>query len=247
MTVSGILGLAFVLVFFGLILTFTFVGQKRLKVGFREIPAISRLQRAIGLSVEAGTRLHLSIGSGNIVGFQSAIAFVALRVLEQVSRAASVSDRPPVTTSGEGALAVLAADTQRGWMRATGLEFDPAMSRLTGLTPFPYAAGVMTVVHDEEVATNILIGSFGSELALITEAGEREGAGSLAGSDNVPGQAVLFVAAQDPLLGEEAFATGAYLGAGAAHTASLHSQDVLRWVVIAVIVAGAILKFVGVL
>jgi hypothetical protein len=52
--------------------------------------------------------------------------------------------------------------------------------------------------------------------------------------------------AQEPLIGEEFFAGGAYLGAGPAHTASLRMQDILRWVVVSLIVLGAILKLTGV-
>jgi hypothetical protein len=49
------------------------------------------------------------------------------------------------------------------------------------------------------------------------------------------------------LLGEELYAAGAYLGAGAAHTASLGMQDILRWVLVVIIVIGAILKLLGIL
>jgi hypothetical protein len=44
---------------------------------------------------------------------------------------------------------------------------DPTTSRLTGLTPFSYAAGAMPVIHDERVSTNILLGHFGPEVALL--------------------------------------------------------------------------------
>jgi len=56
----------------------------------------------------------------------------------------------------------------------------------------------------------------------------------------------LYAAAQDPLIGEELFASGAYVGAGPSHEASLHVQDVLRWLVILAILVGALLRMVGV-
>jgi hypothetical protein len=43
------------------------------------------------------------------------------------------------------------------------------------------------------------------------------------------------------------FAAGAYIGAGAAHDASLHVQDILRWLVILAILAGALLRFLGII
>jgi hypothetical protein len=47
------------------------------------------------------------------------------------------------------------------------------------------------------------------------------------------------------LIGEELFAAGAYVGAGAAHEASLIVQDILRWLVIVAILIGSLLKLVG--
>jgi hypothetical protein len=47
------------------------------------------------------------------------------------------------------------------------------------------------------------------------------------------------------LIGEELFAAGAYVGAGASHEASLHVQDILRWLIILAILVGSLLKIVG--
>ncbi len=125
--------------------------------------------------------------------------------------------------------------------------FDPVNGRLTGLTPFSYAAGALSVIHDEDVGANVLIGNFSSEVGLITEAGDRVHSLTMGGTDNVPGQAVLFATSQEALIGEETFAGGAYLGAGPIHIASLLVQDIFRWVLIAAILVGALLKLVGVL
>jgi hypothetical protein len=58
---------------------------------------------------------------------------------------------------------------------------------------------------------------------------------------------VLYAAAQEPLIGEELFAAGAYLGAGQTHTASLRVQDIMRWVLIVVIILGSLAKLGGLL
>jgi hypothetical protein len=105
----------------------------------------------------------------------------------------------------------------------------------------------MPVIRDEQVTSNIVIGNFGAEAGLITEAAEQTHACLLAGSDSITGQAVLFASAQDPLIGEELFAGGAYLQAGGMHTASLHAQDTLRLVAGGLMIVGAILKLIGVL
>jgi hypothetical protein len=118
---------------------------------------------------------------------------------------------------------------------------------LTGLTPFSYAAGAIPAIRDENISTNVLIGNFGVEAVLLTEAAERANTFTLAASDNLTAQAVLYASAQEPLIGEELYAAGNYMGAGRLHPASLVAQDILRWTIIGVILLGAILKLVGVL
>jgi hypothetical protein len=49
------------------------------------------------------------------------------------------------------------------------------------------------------------------------------------------------------LIGEELYAAGAYIRAGSMHTASLHAQDVLRWLLVLSILAGVVLKLAGLL
>jgi hypothetical protein len=170
-------------------------------------------------------------------------------MLQRISRVASVSDRPPVATSGEAVQAMLSQDALQGAFSAIGAEnqYDPSSGQLTGLTPFSYAAGAMSVIFDQNVSVSILAGHFGSEAALITDAAERNEGMTLAGSDDVTAQAVLYAVAQEPLIGEELYASGAYLQAGSMHMASVRAQDILRWVIVGVILIGALMKLVGVL
>lgn len=219
--------------------------RQREGLSLRKIPAFVRLNRAIGLAVEAGSRLHISLGRGKILSTQSAVGYVGLSILERIARSASISDRPPIATSGEGTLGVLSQDTQREAAKYLGVEYDPMRGRITGLSPISYAAGTLLTIQEEEMGANMLIGSYGSEVGLITDAAERKESMTLGGTDNLSGQAVLFATAQEPLIGEETFAGGAYLGAGPMHKASLYAQDILRWLLIALIILGAILKLLG--
>jgi hypothetical protein len=131
--------------------------------------------------------------------------------------------------------------------RAAGAEeqYRFTAGRLTGLTPLSYAAGTIPVTRDEQVSANVVIGDLGTEAALLAEAADRENAELIAVSDNLSAQSILYVSSQEPLIGEELFAAGSYLDAGLSHDASLQVQDVLRWLVILVILGGALLKFLG--
>lgn len=230
-----------------LLLLLTFFRRKS-PPKLRPIPALTRLFRAIGLSVEDGTRLHASLGRGDLLSARNGATFAALSMLRYLAERTSVSDKPPVATSGDPILSLLAQDTLKAGYQASGAEdlYQPTTGRLSGLSPFSYAAGAMPVVHDENVSANVLMGQFGPEAALLVESAERVNVPTLGGSDDLAAQAVLYAAAQEPLIGEELFAAGAYLDAGPAHTASLVVQDVLRWALVVALVGGALLKVLGV-
>jgi hypothetical protein len=106
-------------------------------------------------------------------------------------------------------------------------------------------AGTLPIIHDEQVSATLMTGHFGPELALIAETADRADGFTLAGTDSLPGQAALYAAAQEPLIGEELFAAGAYLRSGIVHMASLRAQDVLRWLIIASILVGGVVKLFG--
>lgn len=245
MSSTGLLAFLFVLVFFGLMVGAVIYLRQREGLSLRKISAFSRLNRAIGLAVEAGSRLHISLGRGKILSTQSAVGYVGLSILERIARSTSISDRPPIATSGEGTLGILSQDTQREAAKYLGVEYEPMRGRITGLSPFSYAAGTLITIQEEDMGANLLIGSYGSEVGLIADTAERKDSMTLGGTDNLSGQAVLFATAQEPLIGEETYAGGAYLGAGPIHTASLYAQDILRWILIALIILGAILRLLG--
>lgn len=238
-----VLGLALALLAAGLMFAFSLPAvRKRARALFRPMRPMQRLRRAIGLSVEDGSRLHVSIGQSSIASANSASALVGLNTVERIGMLSSASDRPPVATSGDGTLAILSQDSLHSAYRVSSLpeQYDPIQARLTGPTPFSYVAGALPVIHDERVSTNVLVGHFGPEAALLADAAEQEDAFTLAASDSLAAQAALYVAAQEPLIGEELFAIPAYLQASPVHQAGLRAQDVLRWVVIAALIVGSI-------
>jgi hypothetical protein len=170
-------------------------------------------------------------------------------MLRYLTERTSVSDKPPIATAGDPALAILTQDTLKAGYQAANAEdlYLPSTGRLSGSTPFSFAVGAMPVVRDENVSANVLMGDFGPEAALLVDAAEREGVPTLGGTDDLSAQAVLYAAAQEPLIGEELFSVGAYLGAGSSHAASLTVQDILRWLLILFLLGGSVLKIVGVI
>lgn len=244
-----LIGLFFVLVFFGLILGFSTIGRKKSLWELRKIPAFSKLRQSINSSVETGRRLHVSLGRGNISGIESASALVGLSILSRITKTAGFSDRHPVSTSGNGSLMILSQDTVQSSLREGGEvgKYEVTYARMSGTSPFSYAAGTLPLIYDEQVSASVLTGHYGSEVALITDANERSESMTLAGSDQINAQAVLYAAANEPLIGEELYAAGAYMGANPSHKASIKAQDFIRWMLVVVILVGSGLKLAGVL
>lgn len=248
-SLSELAGFAFLALFGGLILFFTTLAARKgaAPAIFRNIEAFQSLPDTVGRAVETGRRLHISLGSGSVGGQDTAPALAGLTVLDQISAVAVVSDKPPVVTTADGTAMLLAQDVLRQvYTRQNALpRYDPTSARVAGLSADSFGAALTSLVKDESVGGTILIGSVGPEAVLFTEAGQRENITTLAGSDDPATQALLFAAADYPLIGEDLFAGGAYIGRQPAHIASLRAQDVLRIAIGVVIIVGFIAKTIG--
>ncbi|HEX2696980.1 MAG TPA: DUF6754 domain-containing protein [Anaerolineales bacterium] len=237
----GLIGLSALL-----LLLFSIIKRKS-PPGQRVIASLSRLYRALGLSVEDGTRLLIALGQGSLLTPNAGAPLAGLAMLRHLAERTSLSDRPPVAVAGEPSIALLAQDTLEAGYQAAGAGeyYQPTTGRLTGMSPFSSAAGTMPILRDESVSASVLIGHFGVEAALLAEAAERENTFLLGASDDLSSQAALYASAPEALIGEELFAASAYLGATQSHTASLTVQDILRWAIILILISGAALKLLG--
>jgi hypothetical protein len=223
-----------------LILLFTYRARRpgaRPRV-LRPIDAFQSLPATVGQAVETGRRLHISLGTGLIGATDTTATVAGLTVLNQISAAAAVSDRPPVVTTSDGAAMLLAQDALRSVYARQNAQarYDPESAQVAGLTPISFGAAQTSLPADQAVAGAILVGSVGSEAVLMAEAGQRAGVTTLAGADSLPSQAMLFATADHTLIGEDMFAGGAYIGQRPEHVGSLSAQDVVRLAIAAVIV-----------
>jgi hypothetical protein len=141
-----LLGPAVLVLYVGLMVGFALLGRRWPAV-FRPLHGLEALGAAIERAVEAGGRVHLSLGTGSVTGADSAPAFAGLAMLSRVAAATAMSDKPVVVTAGDAAMAVLAQDTLRtAYDRARAPDrFQPTSGRMLAPTPFSYAAALPTV------------------------------------------------------------------------------------------------------
>jgi len=243
----NVVGFVVLLLFLGLLAIFAALGRRWPTV-FRPIRGYDALAKAIERAVEAGERVHLSLGTGSVIGSDSAPAFMGLAMLSRVAAATSMSDKPVVVTTGDGAMSILAQDTLRtayDQLKANE-NYQPLAGRMLGPTPYSYVAGLPTLLALEDVSVHMLTGSFGTEGALAADFGRRDTMFILAGTDDAQSQALLYATAEYPLIGEEIFAGGAYLNVSQLHRSSLRTQDMVRILIIAAIIVGTLLRTLGV-
>ena len=70
--------------------------RRRSPAVLRRIAAYDQLNRAVGLAVESGTRLHFSLGRGSLFGARGGSALAGLAMLQRLTERTSLSDKPPV-------------------------------------------------------------------------------------------------------------------------------------------------------
>jgi hypothetical protein len=217
------------------------------KFEIKKLKSFINLRKNIGLTIEEGKRLHISLGNTPLNTIRSAASFVALTALENILKQSSLSDKPPIASSGAGDLSILSRDQFISTYRElNALErFDPSQSYLTGPTNYAYISGLYPIVHQKDSSVHLMIGNYGPEMGLITEACRRMGAVSVAGTTSLQGQAVTFACADDATIGEEFFALPDNLSKSPAYRISLYLQDILRWGVIVIIILGLFMNIVG--
>jgi hypothetical protein len=243
----NLFGLALVLLGILLLLGFTVLIRYGFRPALRSLKSYDALTKQVSLAVESGGRVHVSLGSGSIIGEDTSTTLSALAVLEFVSEASSISDYSPVaTTSDATALPVIADTIRRAYRRKDAMDrYETMSARLVALDPLTMAGGATSIIADDNVRANVLAGSLGPEITLMAEAGQRRHLTQVAGSDRIQAQAAAYVMADHALLGEELYGARAYLTQEPSAVAGLAVQDVLRWIVIAALLFGGIPSILG--
>ena len=159
-----VIGLVILLLFVGLLIFFVTI-DRRQPATFRPIRGYEALKRAIERAVEAGERVHLSLGTGSVIGTDCAPALAGLAILTSIAESTTMSDKPVIATTGDGAMAILAQDTlRRVYSEARALpRYSPISGRMLGPTPFSYVANLPILLASEDISVHVLAGSFGAE------------------------------------------------------------------------------------
>jgi len=212
----------------------------------RPLPGPAELPNAVAGAAEAGRALHVSVGVAGVGGAATAETWAGLTLLDQLADDAAVSDAPLLVTVADATVLPIVQDIlQRAYARNGKAErYDPGQVRYIAPDHTAYAAGTMGLFERETLAGNVMVGSFGDEYLLIGEAGVRRGLKQVVGTADPRVLSLVYVSADETLVGEEMFAAGAYASQKPGQVASLLAQDWLRWIVVAAILVTTIGKLV---
>lgn len=220
--------------------------RRRESFPLRPLPAYDAMPQIVGAAIEADRPMLVSFGGAGLGGSSTLLTLASAELFYQVAqRAAAGTVSPILAVSDPSAIALGYGTLRRAYAtrgrldryRGSGVRWYPA-----GPRSLAFAAALTATMSSDQVSGNVLVGSYGMELALILDASNRRRLASVAASDQLEGQAIAWVLSERPLIGEEMFVAGAYLGDNATQLGSVVALDTLRGVLIAgIIVATALL------
>jgi hypothetical protein len=234
--------LAILILLLGLVMTAIvpqFVRRRREVLRLRPQAAYASLDLTTAQAVESGQTVLIGMGNTGIGGETTALALAAEAVAYQTLVRAAFGDRSPAVTVSDATGLAFAQDASRSAYRYHGTVPPRGTARWLPAGPrsLAYAAAMTAYVSGDGAQAQVLVGRFGTELALIGEAGVRRGGTVIAASDQLDGQAVAYAFSKHPLIGEEIFQASAYLSESAVRRGEAVALDVLRWILIAAIIA----------
>lgn len=204
----------------------------------RRVPGVDAVEEVVGRAVELGRPVLFSIGLGGI----DILTLQAIAVIGHVTRiAARFRSRVIVPVVDAMAIPVI-EEVQREAYAANGSAeaFDPDDIRFLSGEQFAYAAGVVGIMHRENVGANFFFGSFSAESLVMAENGQAVGAAQIAATPDA-NQIPFFLATCDyTILGEEYYATTALLSDDPILKGSLVGQDWGKLVLLVVIALGVV-------
>lgn len=215
----------------------------------RPLPALDPMYHALGRGAETGRAIHVSPGSGAIGSRATTVETVAgLLAAERVATEAALNGAPVLASSGEAVAHLALRGTMRQAYQSAGLVEDYDSQNVQFLSHqdgMAYAAGVTTLYERQQLEASQLIGSFGQEFLLVGEEGAQRDVPQIAGATSTAALPLIYLTADNTLIGEEIYAAEAYLARTPEPGARLLTHDVLRTVVIVAIIVLLLLSAVG--
>ena len=234
--------LTFVLIvtFIGLIVFYLW-RTKRGKIPYvRKISGVAAIEEAVGRATEMGKPVVFAMGYDDIRGINT---HVALAVMGYAARIAARYRVKFVALIRLPNVYPFAEETVREAYKAEGVvDAFNAEEQVLFLSEdgVVYAMAVARYIDENKAGCAIFLGAFGFTSLLMTEPGAQSGVIQIAG-DPFLWQIPFFVCTCDhTIIGEEYFASGAYVSTDPTMRGTLVSQDLIKVVFAGLIILGTL-------
>jgi len=219
--------------------------QRGRAAGLRFIPGFAAARRLVDGAAESGVPVHFSLGTGLLGGRQTGDSLAGLLALNSVAAHATAARARLVVTTPDPVAQAAGQNIARNAGlagRAATAQRDDDTVRFLAPEPLAYAAGVMGLLNREKPSGNLMLGALGDEYLLMGQTAVGLGVPQVAGATTPEALPFIVATTPDPIVGEEVFASGAYLSEAPIYRASLLAQDWLRELIMAIIVGLVLLQ-----
>lgn len=211
----------------------------------KSFPALDAISEAIGRAVELGRPVHYTPGYEALSGSRGTHSQVGMIIGGYVTRLC-IQMGAKLTWSVSGNLYPIAREIYRSALIAENLHDVEPDVRFHPRGAGAFGTACIETMAQEDSATNLMFGGFGSEFPIVAEGGFRVGAFQIGGCSN-PRMVPLVVAACDySMIGEENFAASAMLSGDQEQLAGIISLDLLKVFIVSLILLGSLLRTTGI-
>jgi hypothetical protein len=232
-------------IFCFLILFFISTARRGRQLYVRRIPGLGAIDEAVGRATEMGRPITYNCGVEelDIVMLQSvaiAVHVVRLAARYMTRVILTLANSPLYAVADEAIREAYATEGRPELYSAEDIRF---------LSPrqFAYAAGVVGIIHREQVASNFMFGYFYAESLILAEAGHEVGAIQVAGTVSTTQVPFFVVSCDYTIIGDEYYAATAYLSREPVLLGSLIGQDYSKILILAIVLFGALIALLSAL
>jgi hypothetical protein len=237
-------GLIFLLTLAILLWYFTDRASKGKTENIRRLPAFDALEEGVGRAIEQGRPIMATYSFRDRF---DAPTMVGLEAIRYTSKLAGEKGGTMLIGAGAARTLPVAMENYRlGCVEAGVPElYNPQNVYFFTRQQWAYASGVMGLMQREKPGACVFFGPFLVEGIHLGINSRRINTMAIAGNTIYSMAAFMFVSMDYVLLGEEMLAAGAYMTEDPTNISGIAAEDVMKWVLAAIMMVGTILTIVG--
>ncbi|MEA3325816.1 MAG: DUF6754 domain-containing protein [Chloroflexota bacterium] len=233
-----------------MLVIFSLLRKKPDTYSLRRSVSAEGLMKAQTNAIERGQPRLIAIGDQYWSRTYPGLGLHALTALPILADAENIVDGELSVSGGDGSLVVLARQiVQSDYVNGFSMELSNPRVRtiLPGPTQLSYSVGLLYELGLQKYGSIALFGNYGPEAILWTEAVQSRGGYVFAAAGSIISQAVLLFNVRDLVIGESVFSTAGLLTSNEVDQTRWMTEDILRVLLILGLIAGVIMRLVGVL